>query len=141
VAHRPFAPSKGPSHRPARLAQRIKEELSLMVPSELSDPRVEGASVIITEVAVTPDMKNANVKFALEGGDEKRAKTITACLNDAANFLRGELRSKLELRFTPILAFKYDKGYSNVNSIERLLHEAREKDAAAQLARDSKEEE
>lgn len=140
MAHRPFTAAKGGSHRPARMAQRIKEELSLMVPGELADPRLDDlGSLTITEVSVTSDLKDATVKFALLQ-DAKRAKTVTACLNDAAGFLRNELRAKLDTKVTPILTFKYDKGLSNVMEIDALLNQARAKDSGIVTARKDEEE-
>jgi ribosome-binding factor A len=142
MTHKPFVPQKSDSHRPARFAARIKEELSLMIPGELSDPRLKNvSSIVITDVRVSGDLKNATVLFSLSGDDATKvtAKNVTACLNDAAGFLRNELRSKLDSRVTPLLAFKYDKGPANAAGLESLLKEAREKDEASRKARDGEE--
>lgn len=122
------------------MAQRIKEELSLIIPGELSDPRLDDlGSLTITDVVVTSDLKDANIKFALLD-DPKRAREVTQCLNDAAGYLRNELRAKLDTKVTPVLTFKYDKGLSNALEIDSLLKQAAEKDEASRKARDDSEE-
>jgi ribosome-binding factor A len=119
-AHKPFVQEK-PRHRPARFAQRLKEELSTLIPGSLRDPRLSGIGFLtITAVEVTPDLKHAKVMFALMG-DEKRAKEVTEALNKAAGFLRKELMHSLETKITPHLIFKYDRGLENLTEVQDLL--------------------
>lgn len=121
MAHRPFVQDK-PSHRPARFAQRVKEELTALVPSHLKDPRLEGIALLtITSVEVTPDLKYGTVMFTLTEQDEKHAKEITGVINQASNFLRRELMRRLNTKITPHLTFKYDRGLTNTLQIESLL--------------------
>lgn len=120
MAHRPFVQERS-SHRPARFAQRVKEELSQMIPGQLRDPRLDGIGFLtITTVTVTPDLKHGTVMFALMG-EEKRSDDIEGALNAAANYLRKELMRKLDTKITPQLVFKYDKGFTNTMEIDSLL--------------------
>ncbi|MBI3544171.1 MAG: 30S ribosome-binding factor RbfA [Deltaproteobacteria bacterium] len=146
MGHKPFVPEKGANYRPARFAQRLKEELSTLIPHGLKDPRIDGIGFLtITEVTVTPDLKHATVKFALMQ-DEDRAKAVTACLNDASNFLRKALMRALDTRITPQLNFKYDKGLTNSLQIDSLLKKVKADDEAravddSHAAKDKTEEE
>ncbi|MEW6055275.1 MAG: 30S ribosome-binding factor RbfA [Bdellovibrionota bacterium] len=126
MAHRPFMQDK-PSYRPAKVAERIKEELAGLIPGELKDPRLDGiAFFTITNVGVTPDLRNANIQFTLADSEKTRAREVEAGLNKAAGFLRRELMQRLQIKITPHLAFKYDKGYDNTNRIDHLLRQASE---------------
>lgn len=122
MAHRPFTQDKAPSHRPARFGQAVKEYLCTMVPDSLSDPRLENLGyVTITNVDMSKDLKNATVYFTLSSEDKGRAKEVTAAFNHAAGYLRNELRSLLQTKITPQLAFKYDHGTENTTQIDTLL--------------------
>lgn len=124
MAHRPFVPKKGEgtgSHRPARFAERLKEELVDLIPGELKDPRLYGISFLtITSVDVTPDLKHGTVLFALMGQSE-RAAEVEEALNAASGFLRRQLMHRMETKITPQLVFKYDKGIEHTSEISSLL--------------------
>lgn len=127
MAHRPFVQERS-SHRPARFAQRVKEELSQMIPGELRDPRLSGLGFLtITTVTITPDLKHGTIMFALMG-EEDRAKDVEEGLNAAAGFLRKELMRKLDTKITPQLLFKYDKGFTNTMEINSLLNQIKKTD-------------
>lgn len=125
----PFTLDKGPSRRPARFAQRIREELTMLVPHSLHDPRLRNIPFItITEVTVTPDLKHAKILFALMGRElndagekSKQARSIEDALNEAAPFLRKELMYKLESKVTPQLKFVIDLGLGYSDEIAQLL--------------------
>ena len=51
-------------HRPERVSEALREELSEMIAYELSDPRIGEA--VVTEVLVSPDMRHAQVRLHLE---------------------------------------------------------------------------
>jgi ribosome-binding factor A len=122
-SHKPFVPEKQPSHRPARFAQRVKEELSQLIPGSIRDPRMEGiAFVTLTSVEVTPDLRNGTVRFALMAeSDQKRAKEVEEALNHSSSFLRHQLMKRINTKVTPQLHFKYDKGLTNTLQIDSLL--------------------
>ena len=121
MAHKPFVQEKSVNHRPERFAQRVKEELSQMIPGDLKDPRLADlAFLTITSVTITPDLKHATILFALMG-QNKKYKDIEAALNAAGNFLRKQLMHKLTNKITPHLNFKYDKGLANTMEIDALL--------------------
>jgi ribosome-binding factor A len=127
MGHKPFVQEKA-SHRPAKFAQRVKEELSQLLPHSLRDPRMDGiAFITITSVEITPDLKHANVMFGLMG-EEKRAKDVQEALNQAAGFLRKELMRRLNSKTTPHLNFKFDKGFANVLTVDSLLKKIGDED-------------
>jgi ribosome-binding factor A len=109
---------KGRGDRPARVGERIREELSLLLHRRARDPGL--ASVTITEVSVTPDLKIAHVNYsALVGPEERRA--VAQALRRSSGFLRRELGRVLDLRYAPELQFHYDDSYDRGARIEEVL--------------------
>lgn len=125
--HKPFVTEKA-GHRPARFAQILKEELSLMIPGELNDPVFENLPFItITEVQVMPDLRNATILFSsLELDPEnsahaKRIQKIETALNKASGYLRHQLLPVLNTKVVPLLHFKFDPGFNNTMRVQSLL--------------------
>jgi ribosome-binding factor A len=117
-----------------RLQAVIQEELSMIVPREVKDPRVP--SVTFTAVEVTPDGGQATVFVAILGGaqggndglpplSEQGAKNrMQDCLEgltSASGYLRRHLARILNIRFIPTLVFREDRGFENAIRVNELL--------------------
>lgn len=123
MSHKPFVIDKAPGHRPARIAERIREELVDLLDS-LKDPRLRSIGFItVTHVTMAPDLKNGTVQFTLSDADAPKAKAVEAALNQSSGYLRHELMQRLGTKITPQLFFKFDKGQSNAQRIEDLLND------------------
>ncbi len=110
---------KPKSSRPKRVAEAIKNELSVFLLREVADPRL--AAISFSQVMVSPDLKQAKVYFVLPvGGDEKE---VLRALRKARGFFRSHLAKTLNLRYTPDLVFYFDDINEEVNRIDMLLHE------------------
>jgi len=110
-------------HRHERVAEEIAHELSTMLAGELKDPRLEG-SLSVTEVRVSPDMKQARIFVNVMGDDAEKRRAI-AGLDAASGFIRHELTERLQLRRMPELHFHLDCSEEYGNRIEELLREAK----------------
>ena len=109
---------KGRGDRPARVGERIREELSLLLQRKVRDPGL--SSVTVTEVSVTPDLKIAHVNYsALVAPEERRA--VAQALRRSEGFLRRELGKVLELRYAPELQFHYDDSFDRGARIDEIL--------------------
>jgi len=107
------------SSRPKRVAEAIKNELSIVLLREVADPRL--ATISFSQVMVSPDLKQAKVYFVLPvGGD---AKKVLRALRKARGFFRSHLAKTLNLRYTPDLAFYFDDINEEVERIDTLLRE------------------
>lgn len=109
---------KGRGDRPARVGERIREELSTLLLRKARDPGL--ASVTITDVSVTPDLKIAHVNYSALVGPEER-KAVAQALRRSAGFLRRELGKVLDLRYAPDLQFHYDDSYDRGARIDEIL--------------------
>lgn len=83
------------------------------------DPVLDDASITVSEVRISPDLKQATV-FASRLGDAENASVIDA-LNRAAPRLRGLLGKMLEMKYTPALRFRADTTFYEIRKIESLL--------------------
>ena len=109
---------KGRGDRPARVGERVREELSLLLQRKVRDPGL--SLVTVTEVSVTPDLKIAHVNYSALVGPEDR-KAVAQALRRSSGFLRRELGKVLDLRYAPELQFHYDDSYDRGARIDELL--------------------
>ena len=87
---------------------------------EFRDPELAEAEVTVTEVRITPDLKNAIVFIARLGRSDVEA--LLPALKRAAHYLRGLVAQKLRLRFAPDLTFQPDTALDYAMKIEELMH-------------------
>jgi ribosome-binding factor A len=106
--------------RPERLAVALREEISEVVGFELDDPDLQNATV--TEVEVSPDMRDAKV-FVLVNGDEAEIKETLRNLQNAAGFVRQQVALNLDLRFAPHIHFARDTAEENAARVGRVLND------------------
>jgi ribosome-binding factor A len=106
--------------RPERLAETLKEEISEVVGYELDDPELQNATV--TDVEVSPDMRDAKV-YVLVTGDEVEIKRTLKNLQNAAGFVRQQVAMNLDMRFAPHIHFARDTAEENAARVGRLLNE------------------
>ena len=106
-------------HRHERVAGEIRQEISAMLAGELKDPRL-AAFATVTEVRMTPDLKQAKVYVSVMGSDAEQASTIKG-LTAAAGFIRHELSERLQLRRAPELMFVLDRSEEYAQRINELL--------------------
>ncbi len=106
-------------HRHERVAGEIRQEISAMLAGELKDPRL-AAFATVTEVRMTPDLKQAKVYVSVMGPEVEQKDTIKA-LTAAAGFIRRELSERLQIRRAPELMFVLDRSEEYAQRINELL--------------------
>ncbi len=117
------------THRVERVAALLLQEISAIIIRDLKDPRVEMAR--ITEVKLSPDLRNATVKVSVVGEPENQRAAIDG-LQHAKGFIRHELGTRLtNLRFAPELRFQLDEGIAYSVRVSQLLRKVNQEDANA----------
>jgi ribosome-binding factor A len=106
-------------HRHERIAGEIQQEIAVMLAGELKDPRLAGLATV-TEVRVTPDLKQAKVFVSVMGSEAEQASTI-AGLRAAAGFIRHELSERLQMRRAPEVNFVLDRSEEYGDHIDELI--------------------
>ncbi len=91
-----------------RINQEVMKELSVLIRTELKDPRINPLMTSIVACEVAPDLKTAKIYVSVLGDEQAQADTVKG-LKSAAPFLRSKLAKTLNLRNTPQLFFTVDQ--------------------------------
>jgi ribosome-binding factor A len=126
---RPFATGRaaprGPSQRQLRAGELVRHALvEILRAQEITDPDLAGVSVTLTEVRMSPDLRNATVFVEPLGGGEQAAVVVKA-LNRHHKFLRGRLGHAIDMKFTPALKFLHDESFDEAARMNRLFADPR----------------
>ncbi len=113
--------------RQRRMAERVQHIVAEMLESRIKDPRL--GFVTITDVRMTPDLREATVFYTVLGDDEQR-EASGAALNSAKGVLRSEVGKQTGVKFTPSLTFIVDAVPETARHMEDLLAAAAAADAA-----------
>jgi len=103
-----------------RLAGQIRIEISSILSRELRD-QIQGL-VTVTEVQLTPDLRQARVLVSLFGSPEQKSATLAA-LEGASGAIRRMIGSRVRLRHTPELVFAIDRTIEDGDRMVSLLEE------------------
>ena len=113
-------PAKAPSQRQLRVGEEVRHALvRLFTHTHLRDPELAELNITVTEVRLSPDLKNATAFIVPLGGGELE-RTVKA-LNRAAAFLRRELAREVVLRHTPRLSFQADHSFDEAARLRALF--------------------
>ena len=93
------------SNRIGRINEEIQKELASLLRS-VKDPRVQDTMISVTHVETTPDLRYAKVYVSFL--QENRAADAMKGLKSAGGWLRRQLSSALQLRYTPELVWALD---------------------------------
>ena len=129
--HGQNTPERGPSQRQLRVGEELRHALAMILErGELRDPALVKTPITVTEVRISPDLKNATCFITpLGGGDAETIKEVVAAMERAKKFLRHEVVQRVNLRYAPTLHFLHDTTFDTASHIDALLH-------APQVARD-----
>ena len=108
------------SIRTERVASLIKEEISLILAREYSDPHY--GFVTVTGVKMTADLKIARVALSILGKAEIRERTMQM-LEKEKPHIRGILGSSVALKYTPAIQFYLDESLERADRINRLIQQ------------------
>ncbi|MEN8188812.1 MAG: 30S ribosome-binding factor RbfA [Thermodesulfobacteriota bacterium] len=108
--------------RSTRVADVIFRELSVLFLGKVRDPKL--AEVAISRVEVTDDLKLARIYYTLAEGVSRSG--VQKSLQKAKGFMRSQLASSLNMRYTPALDFYYDENADKVAEMEKLFQEIAE---------------
>ena len=103
---------------------KVGEELRHLISNALLrcsfyDENIENNNITITEVNVSPDLKNAKVYVMPLGGEKKQ--DVLDSLNKATGRLKKIISRNMSLRKTPNLIFKIDETFEYAKKINDIL--------------------
>lgn len=112
--------TRGPSQRQLRVGELIRHAMAeLLARGEILDPEVSALMITVPEVRVSPDLKNATVFITpLAGGDPKAA---VKALDRHKRFIRGQVATRINLKYAPDLTFRFDDRFEESARIDAIL--------------------
>jgi ribosome-binding factor A len=110
------------SVRVLKVGERVRHILSeLLARGEAHDDVLRASNISVTEVRMTPDLRNAKAYVKpLLGQDE--AQVLKALRTNTA-FFQKEVAKRLGLKFAPKLSFQPDESFDEADRIEQLLND------------------
>lgn len=115
---------RAPSQRQLRVGEEIRSALAqIFAHGETHNPILDGSSITVSQVRISPDLKNATAYVMPLAGSNKEA--VMEALKDNAGRLRGMVTRKIILRTSPRINFKLDTSFEEANRINLLLNSER----------------
>ena len=110
------------SQRQLRVGELIKQNLGqIFLRDEAKVPSLETKNITVTEVRMSPDLKNAKA-YVIPLGGKDTEKTVNI-LTEFSHLIRKALAKKIDMKFLPKVYFVGDKSFDYAEKIERLIQE------------------
>lgn len=103
---------------------KVGEELRYLISNVLLketfyDEYINNNNITITEVNISPDLKNAKIFIMPLGG--KNQLEVVDSLNKVSGRIKKLISTSINLRQMPKLNFKIDNSFENAQNIENIL--------------------
>ena len=110
------------SQRQLRVGEMIKQSLGqIFLRGEAKVPTLETNNITVTEVRMSPDLKNARAYVIPLGG--KDADKAVNLLTYSSHLVRKALSKKIHMKYLPKISFVSDKSFDYAEKIEKLIKE------------------
>tara|TARA_B100001105_G_C22242976_1_gene379086 strand:+ start:231 stop:605 length:375 start_codon:yes stop_codon:yes gene_type:complete len=108
------------SQRQLRVGELVKQSLGqIFLRGEAKVPNFETKNITVTEVRMSPDLKNARAYILPLGG--KNLDQAVNVLTEFSYLVRKALSKKLDIKFLPRVSFIADKSFDYAEKIEKLI--------------------
>jgi len=108
------------SQRQLRVGELVKQSLGqIFLRDEAKVPNFETKNITVTEVRMSPDLKNARAYILPLGG--KNLDQSVSVLTEFSYLVRKALSKKLDIKFLPRVSFVGDRSFDYAEKIERLI--------------------
>ena len=108
------------SQRQLRVGEELRHLISnALLRESFYDQIIENNTITVTEVNVSPDLKNAKVFIMPLGGENKLE--VLDSLNKSNGRIKKLISSNINLRQIPKLQFKIDETFEYAKNIENIL--------------------
>lgn len=113
-----------PSRRQERVNSRLVQEISAILRT-LKDDRLGFITVVSSEVS--PDMRHANIFVSVLGEDDEVERTMEI-LRAATGLIRKLLGKVMQMKTTPEIQFRRERGILAADEMSQLIAQARATD-------------
>ena len=110
------------SQRQLRVGELIKQSLGqIFLRDEAKVPSLTTKNITVTEVRMSPDLKNARAYVIPLGG--KDMENAVNMLTKFSHLIRKALSKKIDMKFLPKVSFVGDKSFDYAEKIEKLIQQ------------------
>ena len=110
------------SQRQLRVGELIKQSLGqIFLRDEAKVPSLTTKNITVTEVRMSPDLKNARAYVIPLGG--KDMENVVNMLTKFSHLIRKTLSKKIDMKFLPKVSFVGDKSFDYAEKIEKLIQQ------------------
>lgn len=123
MARQQFTPEQH-SVRLLKVGEQVRHVLSeILARQQVHDDTLSGHSVSVTEVRMTPDLRQATVYVKpLLGVDEE---AVLKALRTNTAYFQKEVAQRLKLKFAAKIQFRADETFDEASRIDALLSDPR----------------
>ena len=108
------------SQRQLRVGELVKQSLGqIFLKDEAKVPTLITKNITVTEVRMSPDLKNARAYVIPLGG--KDTDNTVNVLTKFSHLIRKTLSKKIDMKFLPKVSFIGDKSFDYAEKIEKLI--------------------
>lgn len=112
------------SQRQLRVGESIRHDLvQIFQRGDFHDPELERFNISVTEVKISPDLKNATAYILPLGGDD--ADELLTILRKASAYFRSQLARTSTLKYVPRLSFEKDTSFDYADKIGTLMQSSK----------------
>lgn len=116
------AAREGPSQRQLRVGEEIRRVLARVFErGELHEPALAGVRITLSEVSVSPDLRNATV-WVIPPIDGDIADVLPV-LTRVSGRLSGQVAREVRMKFAPRLTFKRDTAFDASGRMQAILND------------------
>ena len=101
-----------------KLDSILQKEISTIILQDINDPKL--GFVTVTEVVVSPDLKNAKVYVSFLGKNYMKRDGIQT-LRKSKGYIKSQLAKRIKIRKIPDLIFEVDDTLDKAERIEDIL--------------------
>ena len=118
--------SRAKSQRQMRVGEELRHLISnVLLRETFYDQIIETNDITITEVSLSPDLKNAKIYIMPLGGKQKLE--VVNSLNKVKGRIKKLISSSITLRQIPKINFMIDESFENAKNIDDILRKIRKK--------------
>lgn len=117
-----------PSQRQLRVGEELRSAVAqIFMHGETHVPELDSASITVSEVRISPDLKNATVFVMPLAGKDKEV--ILRRLLEERGHIRHLLAKHVIMRHLPKLHFKLDDSFERAHRVHALLNEVKKRES------------
>ncbi|MFN3614357.1 MAG: 30S ribosome-binding factor RbfA [Rubrimonas sp.] len=112
----------GPSQRQLKVGEQVRRALSdALIRGETHEPGLMGASITVSEVRMTPDLRHATAYVMPLGG--RNVSETLAALGRARGELRRAVVRAVTLKYAPDIQFRLDESFDRLDEVRRMFEQ------------------